>query len=71
MFSKSGQSLCHEVKKSQVLRIIDISVYGPFLIYVAKTYKLPKSVKMGLYALGISTILYNGKNYILTQEGAK
>jgi hypothetical protein len=52
--------------KTQYVRIIDIIIYGPFLIYLSlkKSYDLSSYEKVFLLFLGITTISYNLKNFI-------
>lgn len=50
-------------KKSQFIRILDILVFGPVLIYVAFVTK-EKWLSWFLIFLGASTMGYNLKNYI-------
>lgn len=55
-----------EIKKGQIVRALDVFVLGPFMIYSgAKKSNLNKGIKAGLVALGVSTIIYNGRNFIL------
>ncbi len=49
--------------KTQWIRLVDIFLYGPFLIYlgiVSKSYIL--------LFMGATTITYNGKNYLLHKK---
>lgn len=48
----------------QPVRLLDIFVVAPFLFFVAYKFDLPKSVKIGLYVLSGSTLVYNGYNYL-------
>lgn len=49
--------------KSQTVRLIDISIYGPYLIWVASKGNITKLDKVLLMALGVGTIIYNFNNY--------
>jgi hypothetical protein len=57
--------------KSQNVRLGDIFIYGPFLMYAATKRTLTKTERMGLMALGVGTILYNWRNYKLIAAEAK
>lgn len=57
---------CQEVRKSQFVRILDIILYGPFMVYAATTTKLTKNERIALSLLGFSTIVYNGNNFVKT-----
>jgi len=52
--------------EKQVVRVIDVFVLGPFLIYVSTIKSLPKHIRVMLLLIGILTIIYNGNNYIKT-----
>ena len=53
-----------EYQKSQAVRLYDIILLAPFLLYIAfKKGKLNKWDKIGVGFIGITTILYNGRNY--------
>ena len=54
-----------EYQKSQTVRLCDILILAPFLIYAgAIKSTLPNIVRTGLVITGIATLLYNGKNYL-------
>jgi hypothetical protein len=56
---------CEEVKKSQLVRLADVWLIGPLLIWAG--WSGPKSRTMLNYALmgvGVGTILYNGRNFL-------
>jgi hypothetical protein len=48
----------------QQIRLLDIFVVAPFCIYVATKKSLSKPIRLGLFVLGISTLIYNGNNYL-------
>ena len=55
------------VDKSQLVRLLDVFLLGPFLIRYAG--KWGKGVSRDfLLVSGIFTILYNGNNYLLNSE---
>jgi hypothetical protein len=55
-----------EEYEKQLVRIADVFVLGPFLIYVSTIKSLPKHIRVILLLIGILTIIYNGNNYIKT-----
>jgi len=60
---------CAEVAKSQRVRLLDVFVLGPFMLWYAfhTSRRLPvASFVLVLIALG--TILYNLKNYSETEQ---
>lgn len=48
----------------QTVRLLDVFVVTPFLLYVGTRKELPKHLRIGVVALGVATFLYNGKNYL-------
>jgi hypothetical protein len=60
---------CDDVSKSQIVRLADVWLIGPLLIWAG--WSGPKSRMMLNYALmgvGVGTILYNGRNFLATKE---
>ncbi len=58
-----------ELQKSQLVRLWDILVFGPAMIYIGYTVKnLSKWQKWFLLLGGYGTIYYNGKNYLINRE---
>lgn len=54
--------------KTQAVRLLDVLVFGPLMIYAGVTTPPPRNwLKYSLIALGIGTILYNGRNYLAKQ----
>ena len=53
-----------EIVKPQWMRLLDVFVLGPFLIYSGSTKKMHPVIKVGLIAAGTGTIIYNGANYL-------
>ena len=51
--------------KSQQVRLIDIFVLAPFMVYSgAKKSTLPGFLRLGLVVAGVATLAYNGNNYL-------
>lgn len=53
-----------EEKQTQIVRLIDVFLIGPVLIYASTFKSLPNVLRYLLLILGIATILYNGNNYL-------
>lgn len=51
-------------KNVQIVRLADVFLIGPFLIYAGTKKHLAKSIRLGLIGIGVGTILYNGYNYM-------
>jgi hypothetical protein len=52
--------------KGQYVRLVDIFLYGPYLIYIGmkKTYTFSLIEQVFLLFLGATTITYNARNYL-------
>jgi len=52
--------------KGQYVRIIDILLYGPYLVYLSmkKTYTFTVAEKIFLLFLGTTTVTYNLRNFL-------
>ena len=52
--------------KSQWVRLLDVFVLGPFMIYYAilTAKEVGLELAAGLFVAGVLTIVYNGVNYI-------
>lgn len=48
----------------QQIRLADVFLIGPFLIYAGCKKELPSTVRDLLILIGTATILYNGIKYI-------
>jgi len=48
----------------QIVRLADVFLIGPFLIFAGTRKELPQNIRFGLIAVGIGTIAYNGYNYL-------
>ena len=66
LFSILGWILANGNSKTQYVRLVDIFIYGPYLIYLAfqTNYTFTIIEKIFLLFLGVTTITYNGKNYL-------
>lgn len=63
LFTELKQETVTEYQKSQLIRLIDVLLIGPVLIY-SGFREQNVYLKAGLIIIGILTILYNAKNYI-------
>lgn len=50
--------------KSQEVRLLDVFVLGPFMVWAGAQGRLPSWANAALVASGVATIAYNGKNYL-------
>ena len=59
--------------KAQYVRLLDVLLYGPFLVYISlkRTYTFSDAEKVFLLFLGVTTITYNLRNYIEIEKEKK
>jgi hypothetical protein len=50
--------------KAQPVRLADVLVFGPLMVYSGLGKNPPKWVKLGLVVVGVGTILYNLHNWM-------
>ena len=62
-----------EYQKSQNIRLIDIAFIGPVCIYAGVKYfkMMPRWLSISLISIGIATIYYNGKNYLINKKNER
>jgi hypothetical protein len=65
IFTQISTSSIEEINKSQLLRLWDVFLLGPILIYISKNKSLKPWERNFLMASGALTMIYNGKNYLL------
>lgn len=61
-----GWILATGKSKTQWVRLVDIFIYGPFLIFIGlhRTYTFSTAEKIFLMFFGASTVTYNLRNYL-------
>lgn len=65
LITETTEETVTEVSKSQTIRIIDVAVIGPTMMYAGAVKSgLPKVVRVALFVFGACTIYYNAKNYL-------
>ena len=66
IFAILGWALANGQSKTQYVRLVDIFIYGPYLTYLSfqTNYTFTIIEKIFLLFLGVTTITYNGKNYL-------
>jgi len=66
---ETEQSTVKEYQKSQIVRLYDVFLLAPFLLYVGyKAKGLKDWQRFGIYFIGLTTIVYNGRNYLKNQK---
>ena len=56
--------MTEEIKKSQKVRLWDVFILGPAMVYIGVNNKLKPWEKAILIGGGLGTIYYNGRNYL-------
>ena len=66
VFAVLGWLAATGVEKSQSVRLIDVLLYGPYLMYLAmkQTYTFSVGEKIFLLFLGTTTVTYNLRNLL-------
>jgi len=53
-----------EKEKSQFVRLVDVFVLGPFMMWVSQQNRMSADNRRVLWLIGLATIIYNGKNFL-------
>jgi hypothetical protein len=66
VFAIFGWYSANQENKTQFVRLFDIFLYGPYLVFLVfrNNYTLGFYDKLFILFLGITTITYNGRNYL-------
>lgn len=54
--------------KSQSVRLLDVFLIGPFMLYAAKKGRMTNGERLFMALLGVATIAYNARNYYLVEQ---
>ena len=54
----------NEILNKQQVRLLDVFLVAPFLIYTSTLKGNPSWVRLSLLVLGLTTLVYNGSNYL-------
>lgn len=61
---EEAESTVTEVQKSQIIRLTDVFFIAPYLLYLSTKDKITNLDRNLLIVLGVTTLLYNGMNYL-------
>jgi hypothetical protein len=64
MINEKADSTVSEVQKSQAVRLADVFLIAPYLLYVSSKRELSELDRNLLFGLGVATLFYNAINYI-------
>lgn len=59
------------VGKSQTIRLIDIFVLAPAMVYVGVSGKVPRWMRVFAVLGGFATVYYNGVNYLRHERASR
>ena len=48
----------------QAVRLIDVFVLAPAMVYASTFTQMPDYVRLILYVSGVATLVFNGQNYL-------
>ena len=59
-----------EFQKSQVVRLVDVFVIAPIVVYAGVKYfkTMPKWLSLSLITIGVATAVYNCKNFLINKN---
>jgi hypothetical protein len=52
----------------QTIRLIDVFVIAPILIYASTQDRISKPTRYAILAIGVATLIYNGHNYLKVKK---
>lgn len=64
LIDEKTQETVTEVSKSQNVRLVDVFVLAPIMIYAGTFKALPMWVRVSLIGMGVATAVYNAKNFL-------
>jgi hypothetical protein len=64
IIDEETQETVTEVSKSQNVRLADVFILAPIMIYVGTFKALPMWLRVSMIGMGVATAVYNGKNFI-------
>ncbi len=57
-----------EVSKSQNIRLVDVFILSPIMIYAGTFKSLPTWLRVSMIGMGVATAFYNGKNFLKNRK---
>lgn len=60
-----------DIGKPQAVRLADIAVFGPMMVYAGLGKKAPRWVRWGLVIVGVGTIIYNFHYYMVNRRAER
>lgn len=69
--TEQKQSTQTEIAKSQEMRFLDVTLFGPLMVMSALNKEPPPLMRLIMLGIGVGTIIYNANNYFQTMEQKK
>lgn len=66
--TEKSENTVIETQKSQIIRLADVFLIAPYLIYLSTKQKISSTDKTLLITLGLATLVYNGANYLKNRK---
>jgi len=60
-----------DIGKPQAIRLADIAVFGPMMIYSGLGKKMPRWLRWGIIIVGVGTVIYNLHYYMVNRQAAQ
>lgn len=57
-----------DMEKAQIIRVADVLVIGPSMLYAGFEKKMPSWLKSLMILIGAGTIVYNANNYLMIEK---
>lgn len=59
------------VEGYQAVRLVDVFVLAPVMVYASMNKSLPKGVRAILFVSGVATAVFNGRNYLRIKKAQR
>ena len=68
--SETRNETVEEFQKSQAVRLVDVFVIAPIIVYAGVRYfkVMPKFLSLSLITIGVATAVYNGRNFLINNK---
>lgn len=71
MLNEKAKNTIMEVQKSQMIRLADVFIIAPYLLYVSSKRKLSEFDRNMIFGIGVATLVYNAFNYFENNKKKK
>lgn len=71
MINEKAESTVLELQKSQAIRLADVFLIAPYLLYVSSKRELSEFDRNIIFGIGVATLVYNAFNYFENYKNKK